>query len=227
MPSVPDAPSGAGSLNLGVSALSTPPLDPTAWLSDLIKAQKTPLWPFGGGREMADSMAHPEASAAPWTQALSAITKWQTDSVRLMTAPWVAAWPGLGTLAEPVQDRRFAGEAWSKDARYKALARTYLNQTELLRKALEAAPVDDRTKAQWGFALRQVTDALSPANSLATNPEALKLAIETGGASLAEGLRLFTEDLAKGRISMTDDTAFEVGRNVCTTPGDRGVPERA
>jgi polyhydroxyalkanoate synthase len=43
--------------------------------------------------------------------------------------------------------------------------------------------------------------------------------METGGGSLIEGARLFTEDLARGRISMTDDSAFEVGRNVCTTPG--------
>jgi polyhydroxyalkanoate synthase subunit PhaC len=54
---------------------------------------------------------------------------------------------------------------------------------------------------------------------LFTNPEALQLAMETGGASLAEGLRLFTEDLARGHIAMTDETAFEVGRNVGTTPG--------
>ena len=64
-------------------------------------------------------------------------------------------------------------------------------------------------------------DALSPANTLATNPEALQLALETGGASLVEGMRLFTEDLAKGRIAMTDESAFEVGRNVGTTPGTR------
>jgi polyhydroxyalkanoate synthase len=54
---------------------------------------------------------------------------------------------------------------------------------------------------------------------LVTNPEALQLAMETGGASLADGLRLFTEDLARGRIAMTDETAFEVGRNVATTSG--------
>ena len=135
-----------------------------------------------------------------------------------------AAGPAGG---EPITDRRFAGEAWTKDPRYEALARTYLAQTELMFKALDAAPMDERSKAQWGFALRQVTDALSPANNLATNPEALQLAMETGGASLVEGMRLFTEDLAQGRISMTDDTAFEVGRNVCTTPGTRGLPERA
>jgi polyhydroxyalkanoate synthase len=54
---------------------------------------------------------------------------------------------------------------------------------------------------------------------LVTNPEALQLAVDTKGASLAEGLRLFTEDLARGRIAMTDETAFEVGGNICTTPG--------
>ena len=89
---------------------------------------------------------------------------------------------------------------------------------DLLTKALEASPLDER-KGQWSFALRQVTDALSPANNLMTNPEAQQLALETGGKSLTEGLKLFTEDLAKGRISMTDESAFEVGKNVATTAG--------
>ena len=120
---------------------------------------------------------------------------------------------------EPIDDRRFADEAWTKDPRYEAVARTYLAQTDLLRKALDAAPLDERTKAQWGFALGQVMDALSPANMLATNPEAIQLALESGGASLVEGMRLYTEDLARGRIAMTDESAFEVGRNVATTPG--------
>ena len=62
-------------------------------------------------------------------------------------------------------------------------------------------------------------DALSPANTLATNPEAMQLALETGGASLLQGLQLFTEDIARGRIAMTDEAAFEVGSNVATTPG--------
>src|ERR687890_409617 len=120
---------------------------------------------------------------------------------------------------EHIKDRRFADEAWTKDPRFEAVARTYLTQTELMQKALDAAPIEERSKAQWGFALRQVMDALSPANTLVTNPEALQLAMETGGASLVEGLKLFTQDLAQGRIAMTDETAFEVGRNVGTTPG--------
>jgi polyhydroxyalkanoate synthase len=84
---------------------------------------------------------------------------------------------------------------------------------------IDGAALDERSKAQWQFALRQVLQALSPANCLATNPEALELAVASGGASLAEGMRLFLQDIAKGRISMTDEQAFEVGRNVATTPG--------
>ncbi|MDQ3196136.1 MAG: alpha/beta fold hydrolase, partial [Pseudomonadota bacterium] len=60
---------------------------------------------------------------------------------------------------------------------------------------------------------------LSPANFFATNPEALQLAQETGGKSLIDGMGLFMQDLAKGRISMSDDSAFEVGRDVATTEG--------
>jgi polyhydroxyalkanoate synthase len=89
----------------------------------------------------------------------------------------------------------------------------------LIGSALAAVPLDERSKAQWGFALRQVTDAMNPANALASNPEALQLAMQSGGASLVEGARLFLDDLAKGRISMSDGTAFEVGRNLATTPG--------
>jgi polyhydroxyalkanoate synthase len=214
--------------------MSQPVSDPTRWLTDLMKAQQTVLWPgvnLTDTKAIADTQAAAAAAAAPWTQAVTAFTEWQLDSLKQMTAPWTAAWSAFGLPTPPagaatapsgaktIGDRRFADEAWTKDPRYEALATIYLAQTDLLRKALDASPLDERSKAQWGFALRQVADALSPANTLATNPEALQLAMETGGASLVQGLQLFTEDLAKGRISMTDDKAFEVGVNVCTTPG--------
>ena len=75
--------------------------------------------------------------------------------------------------------------------------------------------------------LRQVIDALSPANALMTNPEALRIAVESGGASLADGMQLFMQDFAKGRVSMSDDTAFEVGRKCRDHTRQRGVRERA
>jgi len=102
---------------------------------------------------------------------------------------------------------------------FEQLTRGHQQFAALMRGAVDAAPLDERSKAQWGFALRQVVDAMSPKNGLATNPEVLQRALESGGASLVEGARLFLGDLAKGRISMSDDQAFEVGRNLATTPG--------
>ena len=195
--------------------MSRPTPDPTRWLTDLLSTEHV-LWP--PNVDVADTTKALSAAAAPWTKAVADITALQMDALKKLTAPWTALLPGVDG-GEPIKDKRFAGEAWTKDPRYEVVARAYLAQTDLLRKALDAAPLDERSKAQWGFALGQVMDALSPANTLATNPEALQLALETGGASLLEGMRLFTEDLARGRIAMTDETAFEVGRNVGTTPG--------
>ena len=196
------------------------PSDSTRWLSDLLKEAQGAPWPgvdvMAGAKALTKTLT--EASAQ-WTKAVTDVTAWQQDTLKAMTAPWLAAIPGAGASTEKITDRRFSGEAWQADPRYAALAKTYLAQSDLLRKTLDAAPIDERTKGQWDFVLRQLLDALSPANQLATNPEALQLAMETGGKSLVEGLRLFTEDFAAGRISMTDSTAFEVGRNIGTTPG--------
>ena len=105
-------------------------------------------------------------------------------------------------------------QAWQQ-----GLSQSHTQFGALMRNALEIAPLDARAKAQMDFALRQVIDAMNPANSLATNPEAMQAALDSGGASLIEGARLFLADAAKGRISMSDDEAFEAGRNVATSPG--------
>jgi polyhydroxyalkanoate synthase subunit PhaC len=136
------------------------------------------------------------------------------------TAWWNQLPGGLRWPApQPAADRRFAGEAWQNDQRFAILAQGYLAQAQVLEQALLASPLDQRTRDQWRFVLRQVIDAASPANCLATNPEAMQQAIDTGGMSLVTGLQLFLGDLVKGRLSMTDETAFEVGRNVGASPG--------
>ena len=116
-------------------------------------------------------------------------------------------------------DRRFAAESWQRDLRFAQLSQNYLQFSTLMKSALQAAPLPARSKSQWDFALRQVLDALSPANCLVTNPEALQTALDTGGASLVEGARLLLADMAKGRVSLSDDQAFEVGENVATSAG--------
>lgn len=124
-------------------------------------------------------------------------------------------WADIGAKG----DKRFAAEAWRNDPRFALLAKTYLGYSELLKNAVEDVPVDEKTRAQMRYGVRQFVDAVSPSNFFLTNPEALQLAIDSGGESLVEGMNLFYQDLAKGRISQTDEAAHEVGRNLATMPG--------
>ncbi|WP_432557635.1 PHA/PHB synthase family protein [Granulicoccus sp. GXG6511] len=203
--------------------MATPTTDPTQWLTDLVKQQQAVLTPSGDAIGMSKQLAE---ALVPWTKAFNDLTKAQmelfqqwTAPIQEMFAPWLKMIPGAEAFTKPITDKRFAGEAWTKDPRFELLARTYLATTENMFKALDAAPLEDKEKAQWQFALRQITDAVSPSNTLLTNPEAIEKAMETGGASLVDGAKLFAEDLAQGRISQTDMSAFEVGVNVGTTEG--------
>jgi polyhydroxyalkanoate synthase len=74
-------------------------------------------------------------------------------------------------------------------------------------------------KERLRFLARQFADAMSPSNFAATNPEALKLALDTKGESLARGVRQLIDDVHKGRISTTDESQFEIGRNIAATEG--------
>ena len=79
--------------------------------------------------------------------------------------------------------------------------------------------MDPQERERLTFHLRQFVDAMSPSLLLMSNPVALRRAMETGGASLAEGARNLLHDLREGRLSMVDATAFEPGRNLAVTPG--------
>jgi polyhydroxyalkanoate synthase len=83
----------------------------------------------------------------------------------------------------------------------------------------EAVDASPHQKQKIRFAVQQVVDAMSPANFLATNPEAHQKLIETKGESLTKGLANLLGDIQKGHISLSDEKAFEVGRNLATTEG--------
>ena len=95
----------------------------------------------------------------------------------------------------------------------------YLLNSRTLMKMAEAVEGDAKTKARIRFAVQQWIDAMAPSNFLALNPEAQQLALKTQGQSLAAGMQHLLDDAGKGHVSQTDETAFEVGRNVATTEG--------
>ena len=118
---------------------------------------------------------------------------------------------------QPKADPRFKSTEWQAPY-YDVLRQSYLAGSALLHSLVDCVSADERTRRQLHFMMRQYTDAISPANFLATNPKAWQLALDTEGESVATGFVNLLTDLGRGRISTTGE-AFEVGGNIAATPG--------
>ena len=145
----------------------------------------------------------------------------QQNYLAEMSALWVNTLMRPATTSQKADksDRRFAGDQWNQSPYHNFLKDMYLVNTRYVNNLIERAMVDERTRGRLRFFARQILDAMSPANYLATNPQALQRAMETGGDSVALGIRNLLQDISKGRITMSDEQAFEVGRNLAVTPG--------
>ncbi len=159
------------------------------------------------------------AGATP-TSALTSMNPLQSDYLQAATALWnqsISA--GVPGAATPIKDRRFAGAEWAANPAAAYIAQMYLLNARTLMQMAEGVQGDAKTKARMRFAVQQWIDAASPSNYLATNPEAIKLAVDSKGESLVKGLQQLWGDVQKGHVSQTDESVFEVGRNVATTEG--------
>jgi len=121
--------------------------------------------------------------------------------------------------AEPIKDNRFSDSAWQQNPFASFYARTYLLNSEFLNALAAAIDADRKTQRRVKFAVSQWVDAMSPSNFLALNPKAQKRLIETKGESLKDGMKNLLGDIQKGKITMSDESAFEIGRNVATSEG--------
>lgn len=120
--------------------------------------------------------------------------------------------------AVEVKDRRFSGKAWHSSWS-KMIAATYLLNSKHLLALAKAVDADEKTKTKILFTTEQMIDALSPSNFIATNPEVLENIISSQGQSIQNGIVNLLGDLKKGKVSQTDESAFEVGKNIATTAG--------
>jgi polyhydroxyalkanoate synthase subunit PhaC len=121
--------------------------------------------------------------------------------------------------AEPIHDSRFSDSAWQKSSWASFYARAYLLNAEFMNQLAESVDADRKTKQRVKFAVSQWVDAASPSNFLALNPQAQERMLATKGESLTSGLANLLKDIGRGKISQTDEAAFEVGRNVATSTG--------
>ena len=151
-----------------------------------------------------------QQATALWNQSLQQFQAFAGSAIDKSSAP--ATTPPLG-------DRRFAAPDWTANPASAFTAQFYLLNARTLMNLADQLQGDEKTKQRIRFAVQQWVDAASPSNYLALNPEAQRKALETKGESITQGLQHLWHDIRQGHVSQTDESLFEVGRNVATSEG--------
>ena len=189
-----------------------------------MKAKTPPSSPFAlppadaFGAAVADTLKAVSGLSVPMDE----WTRIQGDYLKNATEMWNQSLHVVkGDAAKPAAlgDRRFASSEWLANPAAAMTAQLYLLNARTLMQMADSMDGDAKTKARVRFAVQQWVDATSPSNFLALNPDALKKALDTKGESIAAGMQHLLEDLQKGHVSQTDESVFEVGKNVATTAG--------
>ena len=182
---------------------------PIDW-AEIVRALRT-VWLQSLGRPAAVVESTMKLNARMWE---SAIQIWNEAGKR-----WSGGVDRTGEANTRPTDKRFAAPDWHENPIYRTLQEAYLLASDWLLEQGAQTNLDPAEKQRVDFHLRQFVDATSPTLLLISNPAALHHAIETGGASVADGVRNLLDDLRNGRLSMVDATAFAPGRNLALTPG--------
>jgi polyhydroxyalkanoate synthase len=144
---------------------------------------------------------------------LKHVAAFNGEVVRILT--------GRSELEPAARDKRFADPAWRYNPLYKAGMQYYLAVQKGVAGWMDDVEFDELERARANFVTGMILDSLSPSNTLAGNPSALKRAFDTGGLSLMKGLKNAYDDLTKndGIVSQVDKRPFKVGENLATSPG--------
>ena len=172
---------------------------------------------------VAQSMAKqlPQSFEAPAKLAQESMQLWQGVLGNLASSfGHGAETPEPAGQTLPRTDRRFADPAWREIPAFALLHQTYLMLAEYFKQsAASIEGLDKEKKQQLEFAVEALSEALSPANFLLTNPVVMKRTVETKGQNLVRGMRHLITDLKRGQLSHTDPNAFTLGKNLASTPG--------
>ena len=176
-----------------------------AWAENLAKGSSMPGFGFGSAAapQAQDPMQWMSAGAEMWSKGLEA---------------WGKMLGQAGAAGEK-RDRRFGSEAWN-DPVFSTVKQSYLAISDkLLGTVEEIEGLDEAARNRLRFATQNFVDAMSPANFVATNPEVMKQTIESNGENLLSGLKNMIGDIQRGQVTQSPQGAFELGRNLATTPG--------
>ena len=175
-----------------------------AWADNLAKGKSMPGFGLPVPHATNDPMAWMTAGAEAWSKGLEAWSQML----------------GQYSQAAEQKDRRFASPEWRENPIFDTVRQSYLAISDkLLGTVEEIEGLDDAARDRLRFATKGFVDAMSPANFMATNPDVMKRTIETKGENLLAGLKNMLADISRGQVTQSPEGAFELGRNLATTPG--------
>jgi poly[(R)-3-hydroxyalkanoate] polymerase subunit PhaC len=141
-----------------------------------------------------------------------------------VTAKRLTGEPAPDIIAPATGDKRFSDPEWTSNQFFDFLKQLYLLTAQWADKLIaDAAGLDAHTRQKAEFYVRQILNAMAPTNFVLTNPELLRETFASGAENLVRGMHMLAEDIEAGggelRIRQSDDSMFEVGRNLAVTPG--------
>ena len=161
-------------------------------------------------------LANPDVQKRMWEESL---TLWEGVLGQYGIGPKAGQVSG-DAPALPRKDRRFADPKWREQPLYALVHQTYLMLAEQVQAMADAADLGDPARSeQLRFAVRTLTEMLSPAHFALTNPLVMDKIIETKGQNLVKGMEHLLADLKRGQLTHVDPDAFKVGENIATAPG--------
>ena len=197
-------------------------------ISDHVKRQmkkgvKAPADDLGIAQAFMDMMAKMLANPYKLAQAQMNLvwdyfSLWQHSTLRLM------GMQGAPIAAPKKGDNRFKDDEWEQHFLFDFVKQSYLITARHINDAVgNIEGMDDINKKKVNFFTRQFIDAMSPSNFALTNPAVLRETVNSKGQNLLNGFNNLLRDIEEGdgqlRVKMTDTNAFELGKNVGTTPG--------
>jgi len=199
-------------------------------LSDLLGRSNGNGGPYSMASETSEAIKLFSEVAQHWLTDPGKVTATQSallrDYLQLAgaTAQRMGGAEALPVAAPEAGDNRFNDPEWSRNPYFDFWKQAYLITTRWLDQVLdETEGLDERTRQRAEFYLKQMASALSPTNFPVTNPVVLRETLASNGRNLLHGMANFMHDLKKSgdvlSISQTHVEAFEVGRNIATSPG--------
>ena len=150
--------------------------------------------------------ASPGSQARLTRRAVELGVRWSQDSTQSLTprfgaaaaqAPEAPAGPAPGSVSELLEeDTRYAAPEWQAWP-WRPLASANKLSEQWWIDACNLRGMKDHSRHQMRFYGSQLFDQVSPSNFLPTNPQALQAALQSRGQTLAQGYKLYLDDLRR------------------------------